>query len=480
MTMPRLIVFITLLLAVTAAQAATIHVPAEQPTIQAGIDAASEGDIVLVAPGTYTGLGNYDILLNGKGLTVRSEFGPTVTIIDCQGLGRAFILRGSVTSEPTIDGFTIINGDGGNQGGAIECFGFSPTIRYCVFANNRAEYGGALYFNGKPGKSADQISSYPIIENSSFFGNTALALGSVYYANGGVSVVFTACLLSENVSNADAPLRSYENDPIDLNCCNLWENEPGDWISSLQNQATINDNMSIFPVRCSSDSGSFGLHETSPLLPENSPCGQLVGAIGVGCTDCYDFDEDGYCAIDDNCPGQYNPDQLDSDQDGTGDACQDDDGDGIPNPEDNCPGISNPNQEDEDGDGIGDLCDDDLDGDGILNISDNCVWVYNPEQIDFNNDGVGDICCCVGRIGDANGSGSDEPTIGDVSVLIDAKFITGICEGILPCLREADINGTGGCTPTCSDITIGDISMLIDYLFITAWHLGLPDCPDCD
>ena len=35
------------------ATAATIHVPDDQPTIQAGIDAASAGDTVLVACGDY-------------------------------------------------------------------------------------------------------------------------------------------------------------------------------------------------------------------------------------------------------------------------------------------------------------------------------------------------------------------------------------------------------------------------------------------
>ena len=82
----------------------------------------------------------------------------------------------------------------------------------------------------------------------------------------------------------------------------------------------------------------------------------------------------------------------------------------------------------------------------------------------------------MGRVGNANGLGTDEPTIGDVSVMIDAKFITGTCEGILGCLAEADINQSGGVDPICDNISIGDISTLIDYLFITGSSLGLPDC----
>jgi hypothetical protein len=92
----------------------------------------------------------------------------------------------------------------------------------------------------------------------------------------------------------------------------------------------------------------------------------------------------------------------------------------------------------------------------------------------------GPTSCCIGRVGDANNSGEDEPTISDISVIIDAKFITGTCGGDPPkiaCLAEADTNQSGGADPTCDDITISDISTLIDYLFITG--PGTATLPEC-
>ncbi len=79
--------------------------------------------------------------------------------------------------------------------------------------------------------------------------------------------------------------------------------------------------------------------------------------------------------------------------------------------------------------------------------------------------------CCVGQVGDVNGEGGDAPTIGDISRLIDHLFISGV---ELTCLQEADVNQSGGASPTNEDITIGDISMLIDHLFVSG--VTLPSC----
>ena len=72
-----------------------------------------------------------------------------------------------------------------------------------------------------------------------------------------------------------------------------------------------------------------------------------------------DIDNDTVLNAFDNCADVSNLNQLDSDNDGEGDACDaDDDNDGILDEDDNCPTVPNTNQEDGDNDGIGDVCDD--------------------------------------------------------------------------------------------------------------------------
>jgi hypothetical protein len=86
--------------------------------------------------------------------------------------------------------------------------------------------------------------------------------------------------------------------------------------------------------------------------------------------------------------------------------------------------------------------------------------------------------CCQGRVGDANGQGvyPDEVTLGDIMLLVDVKFISGDCN-MLPCLREADVNRSGGPEPTCDDITLVDIMILVDFIFINSpGPMTLPEC----
>ncbi len=86
----------------------TIHIPADQPTIQAGINAASNGDTVFVAPGTY--FENIDF--KGKAITVTSSAGPAITIIDGGAIGAAVTFKNKETRASILSGFTITHGGG--------------------------------------------------------------------------------------------------------------------------------------------------------------------------------------------------------------------------------------------------------------------------------------------------------------------------------------------------------------------------------
>ncbi len=122
-------------------------------------------------------------------------------------------------------------------------------------------------------------------------------------------------------------------------------------------------------------------------LGTTGTAGETTGAQGA------DGDGDKIPDDEDNCVEVANEDQLDTDDDGIGDACDDDDDDDtVPDAEDNCPLVVNGKQEDLDKDGIGDFCDEDKDGDTILNDVDNCPIVPNADQKDLDKDLVGDAC----------------------------------------------------------------------------------------
>lgn len=100
-----------------------------------------------------------------------------------------------------------------------------------------------------------------------------------------------------------------------------------------------------------------------------------------------DPDVDGWAELGDTCPGVWDPDQDDTDADGTGDACDDDlDGDGAASPGwDLWP-------RDSDDDGVDNDADTDDDADGVADGADGCPLVADPGQADTDGDGTGDAC----------------------------------------------------------------------------------------
>ncbi|MCH7871238.1 MAG: right-handed parallel beta-helix repeat-containing protein, partial [Planctomycetes bacterium] len=172
-------------LSTVAAPADTIRVPGDQPTIQAGIDAAVNGDVVLIADGVYTGTGNKNLDFAGKAITVRGENGRDNCIIDCEGDGRAFYFHSGEGADSVVEGLTIRDGwvqegsPGSAGGGGILCIGSSPTITGCTFSRCNANDSLAEAVGG--GISCDQGSD-AIIRDCIFRDNRAFCGG------GGVAI----------------------------------------------------------------------------------------------------------------------------------------------------------------------------------------------------------------------------------------------------------------------------------------------------
>ena len=136
--------------------------------------AASSGDTVLVAPGTYQGSGNRNLEFGSRALIVRSLGIASNTIVDCQGQGRGFRLAQGVPPGARIEGLWIRNGVG-SDGGGIDVTQCSPLIRGCMFENCQGGLGGAIRLSNSNAK----------IERCSFLGNTSPAYGGAINSSGG-------------------------------------------------------------------------------------------------------------------------------------------------------------------------------------------------------------------------------------------------------------------------------------------------------
>jgi parallel beta-helix repeat protein len=264
------LIAIVLALFVPPAAAATWYVhpggAGDAVTIQGGIDLASSGDIVQVAPGTYTGPGNYNITIADKFLTITSETGAYFTVVDCQSLGRGFSFANADGS--ILEGFTIKNGFESN-GGGVHIDDSAVTVRFNIIRDNTASNtGGGIYAR----------KNSPVIYNNTIDGNSAPSGGGVAL-RGPISGQVYRNVICNSTQGAgivckDVPLVTV------VTCNDLWGNAGGNAVCGQDG----GDNFSSDPLFCGiPGSGNFFLQETSPCTPTYSPCGLAIGALGVAC-----------------------------------------------------------------------------------------------------------------------------------------------------------------------------------------------------
>jgi hypothetical protein len=91
----------------------------------------------------------------------------------------------------------------------------------------------------------------------------------------------TKTIIASN-SGADAVTCGGEAAP-EFFCTDIYGNEGGDWVGCIADQANINNNFSADPLFCNTAAGDFRISSYSPCAPAHSPCGELVGALGLGC-----------------------------------------------------------------------------------------------------------------------------------------------------------------------------------------------------
>ncbi len=107
-----------------------LRVPGEYPTLQSAIEAAAEGDVVLLAPGEYR---EHDLTIT-KGLTIRSSGDALDTRVDSEHLGRGFIVHLETESAVVIEGLTLANAiiPRGEGGGALRLVQGQCRLSRCI------------------------------------------------------------------------------------------------------------------------------------------------------------------------------------------------------------------------------------------------------------------------------------------------------------------------------------------------------------
>lgn len=200
----------------------------------------------------------------------------TATVEDCNITGNEADRGGGISTHDcsiVVTGCTV-SGNSSEFGGGMVAYYRDPQVTECVFAGNVASFcGGGAYFCDC---GTVEIGACTFVANNAGMGSgiqiddTDLDLTNTIVAYGirGEGVGWG------NVSSAS------------LACCDVYENEDGDYVGCIAGQEGINGNFSACPSFCYAGLDDFRLCDESPCAPGNHPDGYACGLIGALDVDC--------------------------------------------------------------------------------------------------------------------------------------------------------------------------------------------------
>jgi hypothetical protein len=304
-------------LAPFASRAVTWDVPADMPTVAAGLAAAGPGDTVRVAAGTWTEQG----LALPSGVTLRGAgASPQDVVLDAQGGGR--ILDAVRVHGVRVENVTLARGAApagaffANAGGAIRCDSADVALADCVILDNSAAFGAGLAARGSSLSvlrcrfEADSASSglwaagggmyvqgcagvvaECVFERNTAFGASPPGDGGALFADESELVV-TDCTFIANVAGAGAgALYSFFRDRTYLARCTFSGNgAPAGGALYVENSYPVVEDCT-FDANAAANGGAVFLGERSaPRLEDCRFEGNAAIPFTGGGLDCWQSD----------------------------------------------------------------------------------------------------------------------------------------------------------------------------------------------